>query len=181
MINAPRALARAWSLGNSSVCHTLHKASVLLVGAVQRALRREAQPLHHLAQRRQAQRHVELAFNTLADDAKRPQAELESKLIGVLIPHCIGDPLQLLSSDFGRSAGAFLGKQGILAAFGKRRDSFKNNPHGHRELLSHGARRNARPYHFCALHSSTFPSIRNGKKFSDNIFIKFTRIVNWLN
>ena len=132
---------------------TLHEASVLLVSAVQRALGREAQPLHHLAQRRQAQRHVELAFNKLADDAKRPQAELESKLIGGLIAHGIGDPLQLLSCDFGRSAGAFLGKQGILTTLGKRCDPFEDDPRGHGELLSHNARRNACPYHFDALHS----------------------------
>jgi hypothetical protein len=75
-----------------------------------RASGREAQPIHYLAKRRQAQRHVELAFNKLADDAKRPQAELESKLIGCSVAHCIGEPLQLISSGFGRSSGAFLGK-----------------------------------------------------------------------
>jgi hypothetical protein len=132
---------------------TLHEASVLLVGAVHRALGREAEPLHHLAQHRQAQRHVELAFNKLADDAKRPQAELESKLVWGLVAHGIGNPLQLLSGDFGRSAGAFVGKQGILATLGKRHDPFKNNPRGHGELLSHNARRHARPYHFDAPHS----------------------------
>ncbi len=50
----------------------LYKASVLLVGAVPRALGSETRPLHHLAHRRQFQHNVEVAFNKSADDAKHP-------------------------------------------------------------------------------------------------------------
>jgi len=42
-------------------------------------------------------------------------------------------------------AGAFLGKQGILATLGKSCDAFKNDSRGHGELLSHNVRRNACP------------------------------------
>lgn len=77
-----------------------HQHGVLLPRLVERLLGAEAQDLHEAVDRGDRQFLLELAFDQVADQRQRPQAELELELLRVMVTNGIGDPRQLLGAEF---------------------------------------------------------------------------------
>ena len=107
MINFVRVSARTRARG-TFCCAKAAEGLRSGLNPFERALGRDSQSLHHRAKRRQVRGRVELAFVNSTDDAKYPQAELESKLIEGLFAPYISDPLQSSGVALGwSSSGVF--------------------------------------------------------------------------
>jgi len=88
---------------------------VLLIGAPERTLRRQAHLAHKTADRRAAQRDAELTPDDLPNHNTRPQRELELVLTRVLL-HDFVDPGQGPAVELARPASPFLGIEPSPAA-----------------------------------------------------------------
>ncbi len=132
----------------------LHEHCVLLISAMQRALRSEAQLVHDLARGRQAQRHAEAPLDQLTNEAQGPQAEAEAQLIGRVVAHRDGDPLHLFGCDFQWPAAAEFGSKPILALVGKCSQPAEYRARGDVKELGNLTDRGAGLDHFHGLHSN---------------------------
>lgn len=144
---------------------------VLLPCSVQGALRAEAQGVHHLADRGNAELDLELSLDELCDEAQRPQAEVERELVGAMLAHQKGQAAQLLSVELGRAARDLLGHQSILATVDEGRHPLQHRAWRDFENLRNVCRRHSLTIHLYRLHSNPFLFLtaggenRSGVKF----------------